>query len=70
MHARLHAIKSLQVYFKMSEFPDLCFRLEVDDFEENLKVEIVSPNGSINAILYYVGEGILSNIAIVSSPPV
>ena len=57
------------MHFKICELRDLHLRLEVDDFGENMKVEIVSPNSSINVMLDSAGVEILSNIATIYSPP-
>ena len=46
----------------MCELRDLCLRLKINNFEENTKVEIASPNGSINTMLESTGVGTLSCI--------
>lgn len=69
LHAGLDAIKSLEVYHKIYQLQDLCLRLQPDDFEENLKVDIISPSSSINAIINRAAHATISSLATTRAPP-
>ena len=69
LHAGLDAIKSLEVYCKIYQLPDLCQRLQPDDFEENLKVDVMSPNGSMNTIIHAAAHATISSLTTLRAPP-
>ena len=47
----------------------MCQRLQPDDFEENLKVDVISPNGSINTIVHTAAHATISSLTTLRAPP-
>ena len=62
MHAATDSIKSLQVCFKIHALQYLSMRLERNEFENNLKIDVVPPHGSIYVILSTTAMGYLNDI--------
>ena len=69
MHAATDSIKSLEVYFKTHTLQDLSLRLEKNQHENNLKVDVVAPHGNIDTVLSTAAVGYLTDTIKINNPP-
>ena len=69
MHAATDAIQILQVYFKMHRLQDSSVRLEKNDFENNLKLDVIVPHGNIDVVLSAASIGYLTDIITINNLP-